>query len=186
MESPGATPTFARPGPNRPNRNYLQIQEAQLINDIQEQPERHITDLVNAACITALGQLDDRESMQAILEAMDSGHKLIRLAALSAAGNLGNVSTLPDIIRCVDDPEDLVRAIAVDVLGAWAEEHRETRDAALKTLIQCLSHQDSMIRRKATEHLHDLAYPLKREPLLELLAYASYHHCRRTNQLAHR
>lgn len=88
---------------------------------------------VRRLAVETLGRLGDRNSTQAVEEALQDTHWSVRVAALHVVGSLGGVKEIPLLLAAVADTDMMVKKHAILILG-------DLRNIiAIPTLIQQLT-----------------------------------------------
>jgi len=88
---------------------------------------------IRRLAVETLGQLGDKNSIEAVESALSDSHWSVRVAALHVLGKLGGIKEIPLLVQAVDDPDPMVRKHAILALG-------NLRDiSALPVLIQQLT-----------------------------------------------
>ncbi len=104
---------------------------------------------VRGACARALGDLQDRTSLD-LLEAALEDHAVVRFQAVLALGKIGNSAAGPSLLALLRDPLPEVRYQAVRALGQLKLEGSEVH---LEPLLQ---DSDVMVRRGVEQTLQEL------------------------------
>lgn len=71
---------------------------------------------LRADSIRALGFVEERSALPAIMRALDDEHEEVRAAAVEAAGRIGDPRAIPALLRCLADGSHYQRARVVDAL----------------------------------------------------------------------
>jgi HEAT repeat protein len=104
---------------------------------------------VRGACARALGDLQDKTSLD-LLEAALEDHAIVRFQAVIALGKLGHQAAGPVLLELLRDPQPEIRYQAVRAIGQLKLEGCEER---IETLFQ---DTDEMVRRGAEQTLQEL------------------------------
>ena len=104
---------------------------------------------VRGACARALGDLQDKTSLD-LLEAALEDHPVVRFQAVMALGKLGNQAAGPVLLDLLRDPQPEIRYQAVRAIGQLKLEGSEEQ---IETLFQ---DTDEMVRRGAEQTLQEL------------------------------
>jgi HEAT repeat protein len=104
---------------------------------------------VRGACARALGDLQDKTSLD-LLEAALEDHAVVRFQAVIALGKLGHQAAGPVLLDLLRDPQPEIRYQAVRAIGQLKLEGIEER---IETLFQ---DTDEMVRRGAEQTLQEL------------------------------
>lgn len=107
-------------------------------------------DVVNAAA-AALERIENRQSLDDVLEQLKKGDLAEKIRAIYALGTIGGAGVLKPLVYCASRPEEDIRSAAVEVLGELAER------STLPVILEKLKDDNSAIRAKAIKALGNFA-----------------------------
>lgn len=108
---------------------------------------------VRGACARALGNLQDKTSLD-LLEAALEDHAVVRFQAVLALGKIGNSAAAPSLIALLKDSQPEIRYQAVRALGQLKLE------GSLDHLEPLLQDPDVMVRRGVEQSLQEFGFSL--------------------------
>ena len=161
LKSPESIPVFRRllddshPSNRRQSVEQLALLKAEgVMPRFREMLKRDTDENVRGACARALGDLQDKSSLQLLEDALED-HQVVRLQAVIALGKLNQSSVGPVLLTLLKDAQPEIRYQAVRAMGQLK---LEGCDEAVESLLQ---DKDEMVRRGAEQALQDLGMTVR-------------------------